>query len=281
MAILVTNDDGVNAPGLMALAHEMRSLDNVYILAPDHNWSASGHIKTMDRPLRVKEVCLEDGSQAWACDGSPSDCVALAAAGFFNDKIDLVMSGVNTHANVGHDVTYSGTVAAAMEAVIWGIPAIAMSLDQPDHYQGLVDYAPAARVARQTAQNLKRYGLPANVLLNVNVPFLPYARIKGVQVVSQGLRLYHDRLDRRADPRGKPYFWVIGDLPTAIPGSGTDIGALVDGYVAVTPIQLDLTAHHLAQGLRDWDWQLEDQSLEEIPEALPESAVQFLLGLYL
>jgi 5'-nucleotidase len=127
MHILVTNDDGVTAPGLLALAQEMRSLGQVTVLAPDHNWSASGHVKTLHRPLRVKEVLLSDGSWALASDGAPSDCVALAVLGLLPTSIDLVVSGINPNANLGHDVTYSGTVTAAMEAAIWGLPGIAIS----------------------------------------------------------------------------------------------------------------------------------------------------------
>ena len=137
--ILVTNDDGVMAPGLLALVQEMRELGNVSILAPDRNWSGGGHVKTLDRALRVKEVRLVDGTPAFASDGAPSDCVALAALGYFKEPIDLVVSGINVGANLGHDVTYSGTVTAAMEAVIAGVPGIAVSLEAVEGYIGEVD----------------------------------------------------------------------------------------------------------------------------------------------
>ena len=147
MQILVTNDDGVMAPGLLALAQAMRNLGKVTILAPDHNWSASGHVKTLDRPLRVKEVLLADGTQAWASDGAPSDCVALALLGLIKEKIDVVVSGINPNLNIGHDVTYSGTVTAAMEAAISGVPGVAISLDSPENHLERLDYGPAAAVA--------------------------------------------------------------------------------------------------------------------------------------
>ena len=151
MQILVTNDDGVLAPGLLALAQELRKLGEVTVLAPDRNWSASGHVKTMERPLRVKEVSLADGTRALASDGAPSDCVALALLGVVPQKFDLVVSGINPNANIGHDVTYSGTVTAAMEAVINGVPGLAVSLDsKPGH--GELDYGPAARVAARVAR---------------------------------------------------------------------------------------------------------------------------------
>ena len=254
MHILVTNDDGINSPGLQALASAMQPLGKVTIIAPDRNWSASGHVKTIDRPLRVREMKLSDGTIAWCSDGAPSDCVALAVCGFLSEKIDLVVSGINPYANLGHDVTYSGTVTAAMEAAIWGIPAIAFSLDSPDNHLGSIDYQPAARTAGQVASAVIRYGLSPSTLLNVNVPFIPYENIKGIRITRMGLRVYHDKIDRRTDPRGRPYYWVIGDSPTGIPERGTDIGALADGYVSITPIQLDLTAYHLVSDLTCWDW---------------------------
>ena len=260
MHILVTNDDGVTAPGLMALAEEMQLIGGkVSILAPDRNWSASGHVKTLDHPLRVRQVHLPNGMDAWASDGAPSDCVALAVCGFLEEKIDLVVSGINPYANVGHDLTYSGTVTAAMEAAIWSLPAVAVSLDSPDNHLAQINYVPTARYARRVVQSVIAYGLAANVLLNVNVPFLPEEQIKGIQITRQGLRVYHDKLDRRVDPRGKPYFWTLGDVPTGIPERGTDVGALAEGFVSVTPVQLDLTAYQIMADINTWDWELDPQ----------------------
>lgn len=253
--ILVTNDDGVLAPGLLALAQEMRRLGNVSILAPDRNWSNGGHVKTLDRALRLREFRLEDGSQAFGSDGAPSDCVALGTLGYFKEKIDLVVSGINTGANLGHDVTYSGTVTAAMEAVIAGVPGIAVSLEIPEGHVGTVDFQPAAYAARIVVQNAIANGLPPETLLNVNVPFLKKEEIRGFRVTRQGLRVYHSRLDERTDPRGRPYYWIGGDAPTGVPESGTDVGALADGYVSVTPLQLDLTAYRAISDLNTWDWQ--------------------------
>jgi len=258
MHILVTNDDGVSAPGLLALAKAMESFGRVSILAPERNWSGGGHVKTLDRPLRVKEVCLSDGTPALASDGAPSDCVALALLGFLPEKVDLVISGINPMANLGHDVTYSGTVTAAMEAVIWGIPGIAFSLDgRDDHLNGL-DYTHAAKVATQVVQTVATHRLPAGILLNVNVPNLPFEKIKGVRLTRQGLRVYHDRLDRRIDPRGRPYYWIGGDAPSGIPENDTDIGALSEGFVSITPLQLDLTAYPTLHLLRAWRWEPQD-----------------------
>jgi len=181
MHILVTNDDGAGAPGLFALVQEMRSLGKVTVLAPDHNWSASGHVKTLHRPLRVKEMPLTDGTLALACDGAPSDCVALAILGLLPEKIDLVVSGINPNANLGHDVTYSGTVTAAMEAAIWGLPGVAVSLDVPEGQAAAPDFGTAARLAGRVVRQIIQYGLPRNVLLNVNVPYLPEEQIQGMR----------------------------------------------------------------------------------------------------
>jgi 5'-nucleotidase len=254
MHILVTNDDGVNAPGLLALVQAMRELGSVSVLAPDRNWSASGHVKTLERPLRVKDAILADGSRAFASDGAPSDCVALALLGFTETPIDLVVSGINGGANLGHDLTYSGTVTAAMEAAIGGVPGVAISLDTSPQIEGALNFGPAAAIARQVVANVFENGLPSGVLLSVNVPYLPLDKIKGVQITRQGLRLYRDQLVRRLDPRGRPYYWIGGEAPSGVPDEGTDIGALADGYVSVAPIQLDLTAHALIEPVRQWKW---------------------------
>jgi 5'-nucleotidase len=255
MHILVTNDDGVTAPGLLALAQELRKMGQVTVLAPDRNWSASGHVKTMDRPLRVRDTKLSDNSHALTTDGAPSDCVALALLGVVKEKIDLVFSGINPNANIGHDVTYSGTVTAAMEAVISEVPGIAVSLDsKPGH--GELDYGPAARVAARVALQVVTHGLPEGVLLNVNVPCLPENEIKGIQITRQGLRVYHDALDARKDPRGRPYYWIGGDFPTGVAEDGSDVGALAEGYVSVTPLQLDLTAYTSVKLIKNWIWDL-------------------------
>jgi 5'-nucleotidase len=255
MHILVTNDDGVQAPGLLALAQEMRALGKVTVFAPDHNWSASGHVKTMDRPLRAREVLLADGTSALTTDGAPSDSVALALLGVVKEKIDLVVSGINPHENIGHDVTYSGTVTAAMEAVIGGVPGIAVSLHAPENHHGVLDYSTAARVARRVAQKVMENGLPEGVLLNVNVPYLKEAEIKGYMITRQGLRLYRDALDARRDPRGRPYYWIGGDFPTGVDEPGTDFGAIRAGYVSITPLQLDLTAREAMEEMKMWEWQ--------------------------
>lgn len=254
MHFIVTNDDGVQAPGLLALVQEIRKLGKVTVVAPDKNWSASGHVKTMNRPLRVREVLLADGTKAFASDGAPSDCVALPLLGLLNEPVDFVVSGINPNANVGHDVTYSGTVTAAMEGTISNIPSIAISLDAPEFHTGPLDYAPAAQVARMIAQKVLDNNMPSKVLLNVNVPYLPIDQIKGFRVTRQGLRVYRDELIRREDPRGQPYYWIGGEAPTGVPEEGTDFGALSAGYVSITPISMDLTAYDCLDHFKEWDF---------------------------
>lgn len=252
--ILVTNDDGVLAPGLLALVQEMRKLGKVSVLAPDRNWSGGGHVKTLDRALRVKEFRLEDGSLAFASDGAPSDCVALATLGYFKEPVDLVVSGINVGANLGHDVTYSGTVTAAMEAVIANVPGVAVSLETVESHVGAIDFGPAAHAAGKVVQHVIENGLPSEILLNVNVPLLKDEEIRGFRLTRQGLRVYHSRLDEGVDPRGHPYYWIAGDAPTGVPERGTDIGALAEGYVSVTPLHLDLTAYRALTDLNTWAW---------------------------
>jgi 5'-nucleotidase len=253
MHILVTNDDGVWAPGILALAQEMRKLGRVTVFAPDRNWSVTGHIKTLDRPLRVRETVLADNTAAFTTDGAPSDCVALALLGLI-DPTDLVISGINPNANISHDVTYSGTVTAAMEAVITNVNGIAVSLNSPDGPKEGLDYSTAAIVARHVVEQVIANGLPDGVVLNVNVPYLKESELKGYMITRQGLRVYRDALDQRIDPRGRPYYWIGGEAPTGISEEGTDVGALVDGYVSITPLQLDLTHYKVMDMLRKWNW---------------------------
>jgi 5'-nucleotidase len=254
MHILVTNDDGVQAPGLLALAQAMRQVGEVTVVAPDRNWSASGHVKTLERPIRVTETILADGTNAFLSDGAPSDCVALPLLGF-TEKVDLVVSGINPFSNIGHDVTYSGTVTAAMEAVIAGVPGIAFSLASQDKPANTpTDYGPAGQVAAIVAKKVLEEGIAEGIILNVNIPYLNLETMKGMIVTRQGLRVYRDALDRRVDPRGRPYYWIGGEAPTGVNEEGTDVGALFAGYVSITPLQLDLTNYKALDVLKNWNW---------------------------
>ncbi len=248
--ILLTNDDGMPARGLLALAQALEDTAELSIIAPEHNWSAAGHSKTMHKPLRAWGTTLADGTEALCTNGSPSDCVALALLGLLEEAPDLVVSGINLGANVGHDITYSGTVAAAMESVIGDISAIAVSLDTFEK----PDYEPAAQfIASLASRVLKKTKGDEPLLLNVNVPDLATEEIKGVQITALGHRLYHDALVKRTDPRGREYYWIGGDPPAGIPEEGTDIGALAKGYISVTPLLLDLTDYSRLDQLRAWN----------------------------
>jgi 5'-nucleotidase len=247
--ILVTNDDGVESSGLLALARAMRTLGDVTVMAPETNQSAVGHMKTMMRPLRIRERRLADGSPAWAIDGSPTDAVSAAFLGYFGHGFDLVASGVNHGNNLGDDVTYSGTVSAAMEATISGCPAFAMS-QTPD---GPAGWALAEMSAAVVARNILERGLDAGELLNVNVPALPPGACAGFEVTHLGRRVYRDVLVERLDPRGQPYYWIGGPPPAGVASPGTDVHAVQTGFVSVTPIHLDLTARAILRRLREWD----------------------------
>lgn len=257
--ILITNDDGVRATGLVALKDVLRQIADVVVLAPEGNWSASGHNKTMHKPLRIHEVTLTDGSPGYSSSGSPTDCVALAAGGALGVTPDLVVSGINTGHNLGVDVTYSGTVACAMEATIKGIPGIAISAIRPDRTE--LEYTAmqhmCATIACQLATTVLARGLPPKTLLNVNVPAVARADLRGVHVTRIGSRNYDaDEVAVREDPNGTPYYWLGGSGPIDQPDDGTDIGAIHNNYVSVTPITLDMTDHAFLDQLSAWNLEL-------------------------
>ncbi len=246
--MLVTNDDGIDSEGLLALKGALATIGEVVVIAPDHNWSAAGHTKTMHRPLRVTQVTLPDGDHGFACDGTPSDCVALGMLGFAGERPQLVVSGINKGANLGGDITYSGTVAAAMESVVNEVPAIAVSVPAFHEWR----FNAAAEFAAKLARQLLDMGLPPGALLNVNVPALPANEILGVEITRLGKRIYQDRLIERQDPFGRSYYWIGGDEPTGHAEEGTDIWALANNRISVTPIHMDLTNHLLIEQLKAW-----------------------------
>jgi 5'-nucleotidase len=250
--VLVTNDDGIDASALLPFKQALDQVAETVVFAPDHNWSASGHPKTMHKPLRVDPVTLPDGSQAFSSTGAPSDCVALAFLGIIQRKLDLIVSGINRGANLGYDIFYSGTVAAAVEGVINGIPAIAFSFDSFEP----VDYSGPAAFAARLVQYLGRHSLPADMFLNVNFPAIAWDDLKGVAITRLGRRVYRDELVSRTDPRGRPYYWIGGKPPGGVPDSGTDIWAVANGYVSITPVTLDMTAYHFREDMRRWNLQL-------------------------
>lgn len=248
MRILVTNDDGIDSEGLIALKRALSWIGDVVVIAPDHNWSASGHTKTMHKPLRVTRVMMPDGDYGFASDGTPSDCVALSMLGFAGERPSLVVSGINKGANLGGDITYSGTVAAAMESVVNGVPGIAVSVASYQEW----NFEYAALFAADLARHVLEKGLAPDVLLNVNVPNAARSEILGVQITRLGKRVYRDRLIERQDPFGRSYYWIGGDEPTGQAEEGTDIWALANSYISVTPIHMDLTGHAFIEKLKAW-----------------------------
>ncbi len=257
--ILITNDDGINAPGILALATALDRVGAVTVLAPERNWSAAGHPKTLHKPLRVHPLRWGDGHAVYACSGAPSDCVALAIMGAVEGPFDLVVSGINSSYNLGADVLYSGTVAGAMEAIITGIPAVAVSLGR--NSASPVDESTAlghaAALAASVVAGVITNGLPAHVLLNVNVPWDSAAHYRGMAITRLGRRIYRDKLVRRDDPSGRPYYWIGGEIPSGDPDDGTDIGAVENGIVSVTPLGIDLTRHDFLKTLNGWQFDVQ------------------------
>jgi 5'-nucleotidase len=253
----------VNAPGLLALQKALRDVATVEVFAPDRNWSAASRTRTFHKPLRVDEVRMLDGSAAHVSNGTPSDCVSLALLGLLDRRPDLIVSGINAGLNLGRDVSYSGTVAAAMEGVRVGIPAIAVSLDTLSDPAEAPDYACAASFAvRLAAFVLRGEHLPWGILLNVNVPYLPKHRGLVPRITRLGGAAYDNYLVTGEDPQGRNYYWISGDPLTEVPPEeqGTDIGAVAEGFVSITPIHLDLTEHSLLDELRTWETRLSDST---------------------
>lgn len=236
--ILVTNDDGIYAPGLKALYQELTSLGDLAVVAPDSEQSAVGHSISLSNPLRVKQVSLDGGIKGWSVSGTPADCVKIALAELLPEPPDLVVSGINLGPNVGINVLYSGTVSAATEAAILGVKAMAFSLDT---YKN-ADFAAAARLARQVVARFRDWaGWPAKVCLNVNLPALPEAQVQGIKIVRQDTGPLVEHFQRRIDPRERVYYWLAEINERRDLDPDTDCGALAAGYIAVTPISFDLT----------------------------------------
>lgn len=244
--ILVSNDDGVDSPGIRALAESLRTLGEVNVVAPDRERSAASHSLTLQVPLRAQRV----DDQTVSVDGTPTDCVMLAIKNLLDRKPDLVVSGINRGANMGDDLTYSGTVAAAMEGTLLEIPSIAVSLERPDG--GSYDFRPAAIVARELAAVVLERGLPEWTLLNVNVPHVPLEEIQGIRITRQGKQVYEDLIVEKEDPRGKTYYWIGGQQESWSVEPNSDHTSIRQGYVSVTPVQLDLTDYRAFATLEGW-----------------------------
>jgi 5'-nucleotidase len=231
--ILATNDDGIHAEGLRALAGALKTLGEVTIIAPDREQSATSHSLTLHRPLRIRKV----SEGILSVDGTPTDCVLLGVHGFLKERPTLVVSGINHGPNMGNDVLYSGTVSAASEGAFLGIPSIAFSLATWEP----ADFEAAGQAAGALVRFLLQRGLEPGICLNVNIPALPFAEIRGVRVARLGKRVFRDVIVEKTDPRGKSYYWIGGENPTWEPDEASDFHAVSNGYVAVTPLSFELT----------------------------------------
>lgn len=250
--ILITNDDGIHAPGLAALADALRQLGEVTIIAPDRECSAVSHSFTLHRPLRATVL----DSHCVVLDGTPVDCVIFARTYFQQRNPDLLVSGINNGPNLGHDIYYSGTVAAAHEGQINGIPSIAVSLNSSysrDVQHARASHFPtAAQLALRVAQQVLERGLPEDVFLNLNVPDVALDQLRGVRVVRLGQRIYRDVMVKRVDPRGAEYYWVGGDPPAWVCEAGTDFEAIHQGYAALTPVRFQVNDTRVIEDLASW-----------------------------
>lgn len=246
--ILVSNDDGVDAPGIYALVHELKKIGEVTVVAPDKQQSAVGHAITMNFPLRAKEFKKDGAFFGYAVEGTPADSVKLAVKALLKKKPDLLISGVNHGANTAISIIYSGTVSAATEGTILGIPSIAVSLTT----YGPPDFRYAAKFSRKLAELVLKKGLPEGTLLNVNVPALPDKEIRGVVVTRQGRAVWNDTFDIRRDPANKEYYWLTGALADSDSGLEFDQSAIRQNYVSVTPIHYDLTDYKMLEVMEHW-----------------------------
>lgn len=247
--ILVTNDDGILADGIRALASELSSLGEVVVVAPDRERSATGHAITVLRPLRVEKITIPDvNAEAWAVDGTPSDCVKLAVEALLDRRPDVVVSGINRGPNLGTDVLYSGTVSAAVEGAICGLPSLAVSVAAFEN----CNYGFAARFGTRMVSKVLEKGLPPDTLLNINVPSVDEQDIAGVAITRLGARKWKDVFDRRVDPRGRTYYWMAGDVVECDEDEDIDAVAIRSNQISVTPIHLDLTRYDLLEQLKEW-----------------------------
>jgi 5'-nucleotidase len=250
--ILVTNDDGITAKGILSLIEVMKEFGDVFVVAPDKPQSGMGHAVTINGLLRLDEHHSIAGVKAWSCSGTPVDCVKLAIYNVMHRKPDLLVSGINHGSNSSINVIYSGTMSAAVEGAVENIPSIGFSL--LDHSAD-ADFEAAKSVARTLTANILKNGLNGGTCLNVNIPKLPQEEIKGIKVCRQAKAYWEDAFEKRIDPSGRPYYWLTGEFNNSDKGEDTDEWALHNGYVSVVPVHYDLTAHHVMASLNTWDFE--------------------------
>ncbi len=248
--ILVSNDDGIYSEGIIALREAMSELGEVYVYAPHKQQSAVGHAITTHLPLRVNPYYMNGDFFGYAVTGTPADCVKLAVTTHMKEKPDLIVSGINHGSNAAINVIYSGTVSAATEGTILGIPSIAFSLTTYVDF----DFTYSKKVAKIIATAVLKNGIPPGVLLNVNIPPVPEEQIKGIKVTKQGKSRWNDYFEKRVDPQNREYYWLTGQMNNIEDDEDSDIKAIQQNYVSVTPIQFDLTAYEFLETLKKWEF---------------------------
>jgi len=245
--ILITNDDGWSAPGIVALKNALKSIGEVSVVAPEGEQSAVGHALTLHRPLKFEKI----NKMEYVINGTPTDCIILGVSRLLPQKPHLIVSGINNGGNMGDDITYSGTVAAAIEGTLLNIPSIAISLvlESPSPSRNALALRKAAKYARQLAKQVLEHGLPSDTFLNVNVPNC--AKIKGIELTRQGKRVYDNSIQEILDPRGRKHYWIGGGVPLWESGEDTDFKAVRSGYISVTPVHLDLTNYRALKYMKE------------------------------
>ncbi|NOX97408.1 MAG: 5'/3'-nucleotidase SurE [Nitrospirae bacterium] len=254
MKILLTNDDGINSLGIYALYQELKKIGQVSIVAPETEQSAVGHAITLSNPLRVREIYRDGSFYGYSVNGTPADCVKLGALVIFKEPPDIVVSGINLGPNLGIDIIYSGTVSAATEGTVLGFPSLAISLGTRRD----PDYSFAAAFTKGLCLKVKEKGLPPGILLNVNIPAISCAEIKGVKISRQGKSRFKDTFEKRRDPRGNVYYWLTGEIVREEENEEADTKAVDGNYVSITPLHFDLTSYLSIRGLKEWDISLKD-----------------------
>ena len=253
--ILICNDDGITAPGIRNLVEVASEFGTVTVVAPDSPQSGMGHAITVGEPLRIHRERIFDGIDAYACSGTPVDCVKIATGVILDEKPDLLLSGINHGPNYSISVVYSGTMSAAMEGAIEGIPSIGFSVLDFGYD---ADFAASRKIVRHMTEQALCQDMPRGTLLNVNIPKGPYEDIKGIKVARQANGRWIETFDERTDPHGRKYYWLTGEFKDFDEGTDTDTWALRNGYVSVCPVQFDLTAHHSIPYINEWDLRLKE-----------------------
>ena len=249
-SILISNDDGVFAPGIYALWQAMSEIGETIVVAPNTEKSAVGHAITISDPIRIEEVRRSNGFKGYAVNGTPADSVKIAVKSIMKKKPDIIISGINAGANVGQSLLYSGTISAASEGTLLGIPSIAISLDALRD----MDFSTSKVVAKKIVNKVLEYGLPNETLLNVNIPKDTQGGIKGYQITHQGAIYFKDHFEMREDPRGRIYYWMTGDVKDTDKELESDGVAIKEGYVSITPLQLQMTNFDFIEKLNEWSF---------------------------